>query len=380
MKMRGQYLAVAVLLCPMQALADVTVCVSVSATGPAAALGIPEQNTVAFLPKSVDGTAVRYVVYDDATDPTAATRNARKCVDDDRADVILGSSSVPTAIAVANVAAEAKTPVIALSPVTVKPAVEKWTFRSVQQNALMAGALVEHMKANKVKTLGFIGYADAYGEDWLIAIGKQLADAGIAMPAIERFARTDTSVTGQVLKLVAAKPDAVLVVGSGTPAALPAAALAGRGYAGAVYQTHGAATRDFIRVGGKAVEGSILPVGPVVVAAQLPDDHPSKAAGLKYVAAYEAAHGTGSISAFGGMMFDAGQLAAAGIKTALAAGGKPGTAEFREGVRNALENLENVVSVNGVYNTTPGDHYGHDRRSRVLVTVSNGDFKYVPSP
>jgi branched-chain amino acid transport system substrate-binding protein len=357
--------------------ADVTVCVTISTTGPAASLGIPEQNTVKFLPTEVAGTKIRYIVYDDATDPTGATRNARKCTESDKADIIIGSSSVPTSVAAATVAAENATPIVSLSPINVPANVEQWAFRAVQKNEQMASALIEHMKKNGVKKLGFIGFADAYGEDWLRTMTDLLKDSGIEIVAKERFARNDTSVTGQVLKLVAARPDAILVGGSGTPSALPATALADRGYKGILYQTHGSATADYIRVGGKAAEGSILPVGPVVVAEQLPDSHPSKVLGVDYTKKYEASHGEGSVSAFGGMMFDAGQLIAAAIPNALRKG-QPGTAEFRQSLRDSLESLNDVVSVNGVYTTGPTDHFGHDERSRVLIVVKDGQFKYLP--
>ncbi|MGP4753713.1 ABC transporter substrate-binding protein [Agrobacterium pusense] len=357
--------------------ADVTVCVTVSATGPAASLGIPEQNTVAFLPQSVGDVILKYITYDDATDPTSATRNARKCTESDQADVLIGSSSVPTSVAVATVAAEMSTPVVSLSPINVPANVEHWAFRAVQKNEQMASAIVEHMKKNGVKKLGYIGFTDAYGEDWLKTITAMLKDSNIELVATERFARNDTSVTGQVLKLVGTRPDAILVGASGTPSALPATALAERGFKGILYQTHGSATADYIRVGGKAAEGSILPVGPVVVAAQLPDSHPSKVLGVEYTGKYEAAHGKGSVSAFGGMMFDAGQLIAAAVPEALKKG-KPGTPEFRSALRDSLENLKDVVSVNGVYTTSPTDHFGHDERSRVLVTVMDGHFQYLP--
>ncbi|MGE0852003.1 MAG: ABC transporter substrate-binding protein [Hyphomicrobiaceae bacterium] len=376
MKLRIGLLALVLGTLALPARADVNVCITLSATGPAASLGIPEQNTIAFLPTIVDGTKIKYTVYDDATDPTATTRNVRKCVTDDKADILIGSSTAPTSAAAASIAKETRTPIIALAPVTVPADVEVWTFRSVQQNRQMASAILAHMKANGVKSLGFIGYSDAYGEDWIKTIEPMLKDAGIKFEPVERFARTDTSVTGQVLKLMAVSPDAILIVGSGTPSALPAIALAERGYKGKVYQTHGSATRDFIRVGGKAVEGTFMPVGPVVVADQLPDSHPSKAIGMQYARDYEAKHGPKSISAFGGMMFDAGQLIATAIPIAKKKAA-PGTAEFRQALRDALEGLKNVVSVNGVYNLSEQDHYGHDARSRVLVTVKDGDFRYV---
>lgn len=358
------------------ALADVTVCITVSASGPAASLGVPEQNTISLLPKEAAGQKINYTAFDDGTDPTAAVRNVRKCIEEQKADLLIGSSATPTTIAVAGVAAETKTPVITLAPVGLPPESEAWAFRTPQPVSQMAGAIVDHMKANGVKTLGFIGYSDGYGELWLNVLTKMLGGSGITMEPVERFARTDASVTGQVLKLVSAAPDAVIVVASGTPAALPNLALAERGYGGKIYHTHGSASLDFIRVAGASAEGTILPVGPVVVASQLPDSHPSKGLGLEYTKAYEAAHGAGSLSSFGGHMYDAGQIILATVPVALEKA-QPGTGEFRAALRDSLENMKEVPGVHGVFNTSASDHYGHDQRSRVLVKVENGAWKYM---
>jgi branched-chain amino acid transport system substrate-binding protein len=367
---------VAAIMLATPALADVTVCITVSATGPAASLGVPEQNTVALLPQEVGGQKINYTAFDDATDPTVAVRNVRKCIEEQRADLLVGSSATPATIAVAGVAAETSTPLITLAPVGLPPESEHWTFRTPQPVAQMGSALLEHWKANDVKTLGFIGYSDGYGELWLNVLNRLLDGSGITMEPVERFARNDTSVTGQVLKLVSAAPDAIIVVASGTPAALPNLALAERGYQGQVYHTHGSASLDFIRVAGASAEGTILPVGPLVVAEQLPDSHPSKAIGMEYTKAYEATHGEGSVSSFGGHMYDAGQLIVATVPVALEKG-EPGSAEFRAALRDALENMEEVVGVHGVFNTSADDHDGHDERSRVLVTVENGAWKYM---
>lgn len=376
--MRKTYLAVsaAALLAAGPAMADITVCITVSATGPAASLGVPEQNTVALLPREVGGRTINYTAFDDATDPTVAVRNVRKCIEEQRADLLVGSSATPATIAVAGVAAETSTPLITLAPVGLPPESEHWTFRTPQPVSQMAGALLEHWQANDVKTLGFIGYSDGYGELWLNVLNRMLDGSGITMDPVERFARNDTSVTGQVLKLVSAAPDAIIVVASGTPAALPNLALAERGYDGQVYHTHGSASLDFIRVAGASAEGTILPVGPLVVASQLPDEHPSKAIGIEYTEAYEAAHGAGSVSSFGGHMYDAGQLIVATVPSALEKA-EPGTAEFRAALRDALETMEEVVGVHGVFNTSADNHDGHDERSRVLVRVENGAWKYM---
>jgi branched-chain amino acid transport system substrate-binding protein len=358
------------------ALADITVGVTLSATGPAASLGIPEKNTVALLPKSIAGQKVNYVVLDDATDPTAASKNARKLVSEDKVDVIIGSSTTPTSTAVLEVAAETKTPQIALAPFA--PAADKaaWVFQMPQDFGIMAGAVVDHMIANGVKSVGFIGYSDGYGSLWLRVMDKIAAEKGIKMVATERYNRTDTSVTGQVLKIMSTSPDAVLVVGSGTPAALPQATLVERGYKGRVYQTHGVANKDFLRVGGKNVEGAVLPVGPVLVAEQLPDSNASKKAALHYIKLYEEAYGADSRNSFGAHAWDAGLLLQHAIPGALKKA-QPGTPAFREALRESMENVKEMAANHGVFSFSGGNHKGLDKRAVVMVRVEKGTWKVL---
>jgi branched-chain amino acid transport system substrate-binding protein len=324
----------------------------------------------------VAGQKVNYIVLDDATNPTEANKNARKFVSENNADIIFGSSAVPTALAIAEVATETKTPQIALAPVELADAKKNWVFIVPQHNALMAEALAAHMKAAGVKTLGFIGFADGYGEGWAREMTKAAEAAGIKVAASERYNRTDTSVTGQVVKLVAANPDAIMIAGSGTPAALPQTALAERNYKGRIYQSHGAANKEFMRVGGKAVEGAVLPVGPVVVASQLPENHPSKKVGTDYTRQYEEKYGAGSVSSFGAHMLDAYKLFEAAVPAALKSG-QPGTPAFRQALRDAMESGRDVVGAHGVFNMSPTNHYGHDDRARVLVRIDKGEWKLL---
>lgn len=355
---------------------EINVGISLSSTGPAAALGVPERNTVPLFPTEIAGHKVNYIVLDDATDSTQAARNARKLVTEDNVDILFGSSSTPTSVAMAEIANEYEVPQIAVAPLDLPADKEKWVFRSPQHVGLMASVLVDHMKEEGVKRLGFIGYADAYGEVWLKEMRPLVEKAGIVMEDIERFNRNDTSVTGQAVKLVAAQPDAVLVVASGTPSVLPQVTLQDRGFKGQIYQTHGTATKEFMRVGGDEVEGTILPVGPVVVADQLPDSHPSKGPGMEYIKAYEKEYGEGSFSSFGAQIYDAYFLLEAAVPVALETA-EPGTQEFRTALRDALEGAKEVVGLHGVFNMTPTDHFGHDERARMLVEVKDGDWKLM---
>ncbi|MBI5785128.1 MAG: ABC transporter substrate-binding protein [Rhodocyclales bacterium] len=361
-----------------QALADITVGVTVSATGPAASLGIPEKNTFALMPTTIGGQKVNYIVLDDASDTTTAVKNVRKMITEDKVDVIVGSTITPNSLAMIDVAAEAETPMISMaaSARIVDPANPKvkWVFKTPQNDVQMSTAIVESMLSNKVQTVAFIGFADAYGEGWYNEFSKIAELRKLKIVANERYNRNDTSVTGQILKILAAKPDAVLVAGAGTPAALPQKALNEKGYKGAYYQTHGVANMDFMRVCGKDCEGTLLPAGPVLVAGQLPDSNPIKKVALDYTSKYEAAHGKGTTSTFGAHAWDAGMLLQSAVPVALKKA-QPGTKEFRAALRDALEGLKNVTVSHGVVNMSPQDHLGFDQRARVMVKIENGGWK-----
>lgn len=350
--------------------------VSISTTGQGAALGIPERNTLSLYPEEIGGAKVKIIQLDDAGDPTNATTNARRLATDDKVDVLIGSSITPPSIAMGNVAAEVGVPHFALAPMPVTPTTQKWSVVMPQPVGLMAKALFEHMKKNNVKTVGLIGFSDSWGDLWAKAFKEAAEPMGLKLVADERYARADTSVAGQALKLVAAKPDAVLVAASGTAAALPPIALRARGYKGPIYQTHGAVTKDFIRIGGKAVEGNILASGPVIVAELQADGALTKKPGMAYVGAYEPKYGKDSRTQFGAHMWDVLQVLERVIPVAMKKA-KPGTPEFREAIREALVAEKDIAASQAVYNWTEKNRYGVDGRAVVLLTVKNGDWELI---
>ncbi len=356
--------------------AEVVVGVSVSTTGPGASLGVHVQKAIALFPKTVGGEPVRYVVLDDTSDPTVGARNARRFATEDKVDVIIGSSTVPVALAQGGVASEARIPFIALCPIPIDPAKQAYLFAVPQPIPLMVSAVVEHMQAAKVKTVGFIGFSDSWGDLNYNHMKGAGTAAGVEVMTNERYARGDTSVTGQMLKVLATNPDAIFVGASGTPAALPQLAALERGYRKQIYHTHGVVNPDFIRLGGKSVEGVIAPTGPVVVAEQLPASDPLKATGMEYLKQYEGAYGPGSRNAFAAYAWDAGLILQAALPLALKAT-KPGTPAFRDALRDAIEAGKDVKGTHAVYNMSATDHYGVDKRARVLVRVENGDWKLV---
>ena len=351
--------------------ADINVGVTLSATGPAASLGIPEKNTFELLPTSIRGEKVNWIVLDDGSDTTKAVQNAKKLIGENKVDVLVGSTITPNSLAMIDVASDAETPMISMaaSARIVDPANPKtrWIFKTPQSDALMADAIAVSMKANGIQTMGYIGFADAYGDGWLAEIKRSAQTAGIKVIAEEKYNRNDTSVTGQVLKIIAAKPDAVLIGAAGTPGATPQKELIARGYKGRIYQTHGVANPDFLRVVGKEGNGTLLPSGPMLVYEQLPDSNPIKKVAAEYITQYEKKFGTRST--FGGHAYDSYLLLRAAIPDALKAG-KPGTKEFRAGLRDALEKA-NVVATHGVFVMSQHEHNGLDNRARVMVRIEN---------
>jgi len=371
-------LALAAACAAAAAQADITIGVSIPLTGPTSALGIPSKAGIALWPTSIAGEKLNVIVLDDATDPTVAVKNARRFITEDKVDLIVGSAATPLAAAMSDVAAEGQTVQLMLSPVNLPPGKGAWSFRMPQSTAVMAIPIVEHWKKTGVKTYGFLGYSDAYGEAWLADIQPLAEKAGIKLIATERFARPDTSVTGQALKLVSANPDAILIVASGSGAAMPHKGLVERGYPKAkLYQTHGAATMDLIRVGGADVEGSYVSSGPAVVAEKLPAGNASKALGMKYKEEFEKANGKGSANQFGAHAFDVVLVLNKAVPMALAKA-KPGTPQFRAALKEAFETMGRTPVSQGVLNWTATDHFGYTPETGVLLKVANGDWQVVP--
>ncbi|GAB3467298.1 ABC transporter substrate-binding protein [Polaromonas eurypsychrophila] len=354
--------------------ADINIGISLPLTGPTSALGIPIKNAIALWPTTIAGEKLNVIILDDATDPTNATKNARRFVTDDKVDILMGSAATPPANAVAAVAAETGTMHMTFAPIDVSTNKAPWSYNTPQSTLVMSHAIVAHMKKIGVKTVGFIGYADAYGELFLRDMKVKMAGTDIKFVSEERFARTDTSVTGQALKVTAGAPDAILVVASGSGAAMPHKALIERGYKGKIYQTHGAASRDLMRVGGKDVEGAFVVAGPGVVAEQLPANHPSKQVAMTHVTAWEKLYGANSRNPFAGHAYDASVILQKIIPIALKTA-KPGTKEFRGALKAALENAGPIPLFHGTVNYTATNHAGYTDDTGIIMQIVNGDWK-----
>jgi len=372
--------ALAALVIAMPATAQIKIGLMVSATGPTSAIGIPQKNTGDILPKKIGGVDVEYISLEDGGDTTRAVQNVKKLVQENNIDALIGPSTTPNAFAILDVIAENKVPMMATvgTSAVVEPqdAKKRWVFKTTQNDDLIAAALLKHMAKNGVKTVGFIGFSDPYGDNWLKVFSALGEKAGVKVVATERFNRTDQSVTGQTLKMIAAKPDAMLIAAVGGPAVLPQATLRDQGYKGPIYQTHAVATDDFIKLGKDKVEGTILAAGPMLVIDEIPDSNPTKKVAQTYIAQYQKQFGAAPAT-FGANTWDAGLLLERAIPAALKAG-KPGTEAFRVALRDALEKENEVVGCQGVFNMSAANHNGMDERARVLVTVKDGKFRLVP--
>jgi branched-chain amino acid transport system substrate-binding protein len=358
-------------------LADINIGVILPLTGPASGLGIPAKNQIALWPTTIAGEKLNVTVLDDATDPTNGVKNARRFVTEDKVDLLVGSVATPVGVAIADVALETKTPQLALTPIGLPPGKDAYTFRMPQSNGVMATAIINHMQKQGVKTVGFLGYTDAYGEQWLQAFTPLAEKAGIKIVGVERFARTDTSVTGQALKLVSANPDAMLIVASGSGAAMPHKGIVERNFKGKIYQTHGAASKDLMRVGGKDVEGSFVVGGPVIAPYQLPDSNPSKKLAIAFADKYDKVYGVGTHNQFAGHAHDVIVVLEKAIPLALKKA-KPGTPEFRTALRDVLETMGRTVVAHGTLNWTKDDHWGYTLDTGVMLKVVDGQFTVAP--
>lgn len=357
-------------------LADINVGIVASLTGPAAALGAETRKAAALFPTQLGGEKINYILLDDGTDPTNAVKDVRKLISEDKVDVILGPNLISTATAMADVANGEATPMVSVAPLDVSGDKRGYIFRSEPSADLMVQRIVNDMLEHGVKGVGFIGFADSWGELLLKALTKA-TDGKIKIVASERYGRADPSVQAQVLKVMMAKPDVVFVGASGTPAAMPQITLRQRGFKGAIYQSHGVTSKEFLRVGGKNVEGALIPVGPVLVAEQLPASHPAKKNAVAFVKELEAKYGPDSRSTFAGATWDAWLLAQNGLQVALKGKAKPGTPEFRAALRDSIEKTSKLVGTNGVYTMTANDHAGYDASAIVLIKVENNHWKLV---
>ncbi|SEE52994.1 amino acid/amide ABC transporter substrate-binding protein, HAAT family [Bradyrhizobium erythrophlei] len=368
---------------PQVGQADILVGFVTGLSGPVSSIGIPNAKGLAAGEAyigEVGGEKLRVIQLDDGSDPTASARNARKLVEQEKVDILIGTSGAPQTLAMATAAIEMKIPMIAVSPIAAVPSGDggPWVVQTPQPTPLLVQGIVDHMKARGLKTVAFIGFSDAFGDLMYDSLTLSAKAADIKVIANERYARSDSSVTAQVLRALAAHPDAIMLGGTGTPGALPVIALSERGYKGPLYGNHGLISADFLRLAGKAANGIICPTGPVTAAEQLPASNPIQKVALAFRAAFEKANGEAPTDSFSSYSFDGWLVFVDAAKRALATGAKPGSPEFRTALREALFTTKELAGTQGVYSYTPADRHGVDARARVLVQIEDGKYKLLP--
>jgi branched-chain amino acid transport system substrate-binding protein len=378
----GLWIIASVVLLASNANAEIKVGIVVSASGPGSALGQPQMKAIAALPNEIAGEKMVYITLDDESDPTKGAQNARRLVIQDGVDILIGSSLTPVTMTMLDVALESKTPIISLAAATaiVRPIDERrrWAFKVVPNDDLMAAAILKYIAGTGVKTMGYIGVSDGYGEGYYSEVSKLAPPLGLTVTTHEVYARADTSATGQALKVIATDPQAVFIASAGTPAVLPQEALREKGYNGKIFQTHGVATEEFIKLGGAAVEGSIFSGEAFTVADDLPQNDPFRLARDEFVSSYEKVNGQ-KPNMFAAHLWDAMTLLKRAVPNALKTA-KPGTPEFRVALRDELERGKDIYLNNGLSTMSPTDHNGYDARSAFLIKVDGGKFRLLQAP
>jgi branched-chain amino acid transport system substrate-binding protein len=353
--------------------ADIVIAVPVSISGPGSSVGTPNRNATTLWPTEIGGEKLKVIVQDDRSDPTEASTVARRMIEEDKVDVIVGGSLVPVSLAINAVANEKKVPFLMLSPTPWQAGRDTWSFNLPQSVPLMASAVFDDMKKKGIKSVGFIGFSDSWGDQWLAALKGFAEKNSVKVVDEERYGRADTSVQGQTLKLLSSHPDAILVGGTSTAAALPQLALREISFTGPIYHTHGAVGAPFLKIAGDAADGALAPSGPALIAEDLPATSPVAKPAHDFIAAYEGKFGAGTRTPFAAHGYDASIILGKAIPIALKTA-KPGTPEFRAALRDAIEGLHDVAATQGVYTFSPTDHLGLDDRARILVVVKDGQW------
>jgi branched-chain amino acid transport system substrate-binding protein len=361
---------------------DITVGFVTSLSGAASSIGLNYEkgiNAAYAYQSEVGGHKINLIKLDDGSDPSAATQDARKLAQQNHVDLMIGTSSAPGTNAMLTVAGELKVPFIGISPVSlpIPASGHPWGIAVPQTPNLMVKVIADRMKREDIKTVGFIGFTDSWGD--LVYNGAKAAEK-VGDPEVtsnERYARTDTSVTAQALKVISTKPDALLDGGSATQAALPLLEMRKFGFKGNFYGTPALLNRDFVRIGGEAAEGVQVSAGPVIVTSQLPDSHFAKKIGTSFHDIFRQVNNAEADDGFSGYSFDGWLIFLNAAKVALKTA-QPGTPEFQEALMQAIYADKDLAGVHAIYNFTPNSYYGVDERSLVVVKLVGGKWVYQP--
>lgn len=349
-----------------------------SITGPGSSLGIPERDTALMLEAEINARGgvrgpdgrrhpLKLVIYDDASDETRAVLAAKKLIDEDRVAAIVGTTLSGTSLAILDTVQKAEVPLVSCAAAIkiVEPAAErKWVFKTPQSDHLIVGVLVDYLKAQGVTRVGWLNVDYAFGQLGWVEFEKAAQKAGLTIVANEKFGQKDVDMTAQLTRVKTAAPQAVIVWSIPPSASLVTKNYADLGLQAPLLQSHGVGNKKYIELAGGAANGVRFPAGKLLVAEQLADNDPQKAVLLAYARDFEARYGPRNT--FGGHAWDAVQLVVKALEKA---------GPDRAGVRAAIETTRGFVGITGVFDFSPADHNGLDRRAAMMIQIVDGQWK-----
>jgi len=355
----------------------------VDITGGASSLGVPERNTVLLYQDEL-GTAqsaagsvrIQYVVTDGESDPTKAVIAAKRLIEEDRVVAVVCCTTSPGSLAIIQTVQSARVPNISLAAAAsiIEPVEQRrWVFKTPQTDRLMLDVITDHMRQRGVRSIAFLGFDDAFGQGGLNELDRIAPQKGIEIVARESFARNATDASAQVTRAMGRNPQAFLIWAIPPGANVVNRNIRDLGITLPVYQSHGVANADFLRLGAASVEGVFLPAGKLLVAELLPDADKQKKALLSYLERYEGRYGKGSRNTFGGHALDAMLILRPAIERTLRQGVRPeNIGGFRAVLREQIERGTNeLVGITGIFTYTSKDHLGLDRRAAVMLEIRN---------
>jgi branched-chain amino acid transport system substrate-binding protein len=347
-----------------------------SVTGPASFLGDPELKTLKMYVEELNkaggvlGRKLELVHYDVQHLPKKAQTAVKRLINSDKVDVIVGGSTTGTTMAVVPLVERAEIPFISLAgAVVIIDPVKKWVFKTPHTDKMACAKVFEDMEKNAIKKIAMISGSGGFGKS-MRGQCKGLASAyGITILADESYGPKDTDMTPQLTKIKnTAGVQAVLNPGFGQGPAIVTKNFAQLGIKVPMYQSHGVASKSFIKLAGNAAEGVRLPAAALLVADKLADDDPQKAVAMGYKTAYEKKWGS-AVSTFGGHAID-------GLQMAVAAMVRAGSTDKAK-VRDEIEKTSGYIGTGGVVHMSAKDHLGLDLSAFRMLEIRNGDWTLV---
>ena len=347
-----------------------------SVTGPAAFLGDPELKTLQLYVDDINkkggviGRPLQLVHYDDGSDANKANSFAKRLIEDDKVDILVGGTTTGSTMSMVPLAEKSGTPFVSLAgAVVIIEPVKKFVFKTPHTDRMAAEKVFEDMKKRGITKVALLSETSGFG-----ASGKKETEAvagkyGITLVANETYGPKDTDMSPQLTKIKGTPGvQAVFVFGLGQGPAIVTKNYKQLGITLPLYQSHGVASDEYLKLAGPAAEGVRLPSPAQLIPEKLPASDPQKPVVTAYENAYKAAYKQ-DVSTFGGYAYDGLMLAVDAIKRA--------NSTDKAKVRDALESTKGFVGTSGTFNMSPTDHMGLDLSAFRMLEVKGGDWVIV---